>query len=77
MNELELSLIMEHSPIFIHKSQRSELNRRPTLYESVALPLSYVGLPESNISNGMIFDKVFLRFYENQDILDTRYYPPF
>ena len=25
------------------KSQKAELNRRPTLYESVALPLSYSG----------------------------------
>ena len=31
------------NPCFIW-SQRAELNRRPTDYESVALPLSYAGL---------------------------------
>ena len=29
---------------YIYWSQRAELNRRPTDYESVALPLSYAGL---------------------------------
>ena len=29
---------------YIIWSQRAELNRRPTDYESVALPLSYAGL---------------------------------
>jgi hypothetical protein len=30
--------------VFDYWSQRAELNRRPTDYESVALPLSYAGI---------------------------------
>lgn len=32
------------NPRLVTVSQRSDLNRRPTLYERVALPLSYAGL---------------------------------
>ena len=36
-------------------SQRAELNRRPTDYESVALPLSYAGLWSSMVRNGVLY----------------------
>ena len=34
----------KHRPAYTFRSRWSDLNRRPTLYESVALPLSYIGM---------------------------------
>ena len=39
----------EEEPMFFEWSQWPGLNRRPTVYETVALPLSYIGL--SNVEN--------------------------
>src|SRR3989344_1556763 len=46
----------EHYSVYLTLSRRGGLNSRPTLYESVALPLSYSGcystdLPKAGLSN--------------------------
>jgi hypothetical protein len=43
-NIKSLKLIPGPSFIFNSWSQRTDLNRRPTVYETVALPLSYAGM---------------------------------